>query len=114
MVMAAIEKVPQHAEKVKVNKAWRLAEQEGIVHQHFLERQQVGLDFLQPTALARAPLIDATAAEFALLEAEILQLIRRANVFLVINIIEPKRCTFDVVLNEAPQNALDAFEFGGE
>ena len=37
LVVATIEKVLQHSKKVKVNKAGRLAEQEGMVHQHLLE-----------------------------------------------------------------------------
>ena len=114
LVVAAEEKVLQHPEKVKVNKARRLAEQEGIVHQHFLERQQAVFEFFQPTAPLRAPLLDAAAAKFALFETQILQLVARRHVFLVINIIQPEGRPFDLVFNKAPKNALDAFQFGRE
>src|SRR3569833_588073 len=112
--MAAVEEILQHPEKVKVNKARHLTEQKRMVHQHLLERQQARFEFFEPLALVRPPLFDAAAAEFAFLKAEILQLISRAAVFLVVDIVQAKRGAFHVVFNEAPLNALHTLDLSGE
>jgi hypothetical protein len=84
------------------------------MHEHFLEGHEAVVELLQPIATLCAPLVDATAAEFAFLEAEILQLIGRPHVFPVINIVQAERRSFDFAFNETPKNTLNAFEFGGE
>ena len=85
--MAAVEEVLQHPKKVKINKARHLAEQKGVMHQHLLEWQQAGLKFLQPLTPFGAPLVEAAFAELAFFETEILQLIGRADEFLVVNVV---------------------------
>ena len=111
LVMAAVEEVLQHPEKVEINEARRFAEQERVVHQHLLEGHQHHIEFFQPLTLVSAPLIEATATELAFLEAEILQLIGGADEFLIMNIVQAKSRAFHVVLNEVPLNALHAFKF---
>src|ERR1039458_4805671 len=69
-VVAGVEEIFQHPEQVEIHKTRLLAEQEGIVREHFLERQQLLLQLREPGGLLEAPLVEAAAAEFALLVPE--------------------------------------------
>ena len=46
--MAGVEEIFQHPEQVEIHKARLLAEQKGIVREHFLERQQLLLQLREP------------------------------------------------------------------
>src|SRR6185437_9947068 len=110
VVMAAKKKVLQHSEKVKVHKTRYFTEQKRAMHQHLLERHEAIVKLPQPVALVGAPLLDAAPAEFALLEPDVLQLVSRADVFLVKNVVQTESRSFDIILNVPPENALHAFQ----
>ena len=113
-VMPGVEGIFKHPEQIKIHEARPVAEQEIMVHHHFLEGNQTLLQFFEPAFLFRAPLVNAAAAELALFEPQILQLIGGRHVFLVINVIQPKRRAFNFVFDAAPENGLHTFQFGGK
>src|SRR5664279_6060345 len=95
LVMAGIEEIFEHPEQVKIHEARAFIQQERLVQQHLLERDQMLRQPLEPEFLVLAPLLDAAATELALFESQVLQMVRRWRVFFIINVVEPKSRTFD-------------------
>ena len=112
--MAGIEKIFQHPEQIEIHEARRLAEQKGMVRQHFLEGQQVLLQLFEPVGLLRAPLVNAAAPELALLVPQKCELLGGRHVFLPVNVVEPERRAFDFVFDVAPEDGLDALKLERE
>src|SRR5665213_1471597 len=78
------------------------------MRQNDFKRNQQFFQPLEPDFLILAPLLDAAAAEFPFLESQELQLLRRRDIFLPINVVEPERRALDFAFDEAPENGLDA------
>jgi len=110
--VAGVEEIFEHPEQIEIHKARLFAEQKGLVREHFLEWQQTFLQQLEPVVPLRAPLVQAAASEFALLETEELQLFRRRDVLPPINVVQPEGRAFNVIFDITPEEGLDAFQFG--
>lgn len=74
-IMAGIKKIPQHPEQIEIHEVRAVSQQKWMVRRHFLERHQALLEPLQPFVLLFAPLVQAAAAEFALLESQKIELL---------------------------------------
>src|SRR5437588_10447342 len=108
-VMAGIEKIAQHSEKVKIDKAGALIEQKRPKHEHLFERQELFGQGSQQLFVLALPLIDATSSELALFVAEKAQSIGGGHHFLPKDIIELKTGALDLIFDVAPEDGLDAF-----
>src|ERR1700690_4187945 len=109
--VAGIKEIFEHPEQIEVYKARLPAEQKGVVGQHFIKWQQSLFQQLKPVILLFAPLVNAAAAEFALLETQKLKLFRRRDIFPPVNVVQPEGGAFNLVFDGAPEDGLDAFEF---
>ena len=69
---------------------------------------------LQQISFLRAPLVEATAAEFAFLVPDKAQLIELRDHFPPVNVRQLETRTFDLVLDVTPDEGLHAFQFRGE
>ena len=110
-VMAGVEKIFKHPQQVEIHKMRLVVEQEFLACQDDLKGNQPLFEFFEPVFLVFAPLLNAAAPEFSFFETQELQLLRRRDVFLVINVVEPERRAFDFVFDEFPQDGLDAAPF---
>src|SRR5260370_18849200 len=109
-----MQKVAQHAVEIEIHKARPILQEERFVQQHFLERNQTLGELRQQLLLPRAPPINATAPELALLVAEEPESVRPRDHLVPVNIIELETSAFDVVLDVTPENRLHAFQCPGE
>ncbi len=89
-IMARVKKIFKHPEQIEIHEVRAIPQQKWMVRHHFLERHQTLLQPLQPLALLFAPLVNAAAAELALLEPQKIELLRRRHVFLPVNVVEPE------------------------
>ena len=111
LVMAGVEKIFEHAEQIEIHKARPVVEHERLVRQHHLEWKQPFLKLLEPEFLILAPLVEAAAAELALLVPEKRKLFGQRDKFLPINVVEPERRAFDLVFDAAPEDGLHVAPF---
>ena len=81
LVVTGIKKVSQHAIEIEIHKSWPIFQQKRPGHQHLLERKEVVFQLLQQISFLRAPLVEATAAEFAFLVPDKAQLIELRDHF---------------------------------
>ena len=113
-IVPRIKEVGEHAVEIEIHEPWPLVQQEGLVQQHFLKRNQPLLQLGQQILLLRPPLVDAPAPELAFLVAQKRQLVGGRDHLLPVNVVELEADAFDLVFDVLPEDGLHAFQPPGE
>src|SRR6185436_18846394 len=111
LVMPGVKKIPEHPEQIEIHEARPVINQERSMPQHLLERGEPFLKLMKQLGFLHAPLVEAAASELALLVPHKKQPVGLGNEIAPVNVREFEARPFDVVLNVAPENGLQALEF---
>jgi hypothetical protein len=113
-VMTRIQKIPEHAVEVEIEKTRAVLEKEGMGQQHLLERDQGAGQFGQQLGLLLAPLLEAAVAKLPFLVPDEADGAGFRDELLPINVVELEGATFDLILDVTPDDPLNAIELVGE
>ena len=114
LVMAGVEKILDDAEEIEIAKERAISEEKLFFVEHLLARQEGGFDLGEELFLLFGPGVEAAAAELALFVADEAEVVGFGNHLAPVNVVELEAWRFDVVLDVAPEDLLDADPFAGE
>src|SRR5437588_4433394 len=112
--MAKMKKITQHYIKTKINEARPLVQEERLVQQHFMERNQLLRHLRQQILPLSPPLLQATPPKLAFFVAHESKLVRRRHHLLPVNIVELETKSFDFAFDVPPKNGLHPFQRPGK
>lgn len=113
-VMARVEIILDDAKEIEIDEERAISEEKLFVVEHLLARQEGGFDLRDHLLLVFGPLVEAAAAELALFVADEQEAVGFGNLVAPIDVVEFEPEAFDVVLDVAPEDLLDADPFAGK
>ena len=112
--MAGVKKVREDAPEIEVDETRLIIEQEVPGAEHLLEGNEQRGELRLPLLAVSAPLVDAAAPEFSFLETEVVQLLCGGHELFEVGIVQPERGALHVIVDVAPENALQSIPLSGE